>query len=49
MNCEAMKCEEEATSQIKVSVGNLGIIDLNVCNNCISKFNSIQYNSSIPN
>jgi hypothetical protein len=37
--CEAYGCNNVATKQITVSAGNFGNIDLNFCNNCVSKFN----------
>jgi hypothetical protein len=35
--CEANGCNKEATKQIMVSVRELGFIDLNLCNGCVSK------------
>jgi hypothetical protein len=37
--CEAYGCSNGATKRIIVSVGNLGDIDLNLCKNCVLKFN----------
>jgi hypothetical protein len=36
--CEAFDCYEYATNEIEVQVGKLGLIKLNICNYCISKF-----------
>lgn len=38
--CDAYNCNQVATHQIKVGVGPLGDIDLNICNNCDTKFNN---------
>jgi len=37
-NCEAYRCNNEATNQVTVSVGKLGEIDLNLCNSCVPIF-----------
>jgi hypothetical protein len=36
--CEAVRCFEKATSQIVVKVGDQREIALNLCRNCIDKF-----------
>jgi hypothetical protein len=36
--CECNGCTRVATTQIEVDVGDLGIIKLNLCENCIPKF-----------
>jgi hypothetical protein len=36
--CEAQGCMAVAEEEIKVSVGQIGEIDLSVCNNCKPKF-----------
>lgn len=36
--CEALGCDERATTQLTVSVGELGYITLNLCKDCVSKF-----------
>jgi hypothetical protein len=36
--CEAVGCFEKATSQIVVKVGERREIELNLCKNCIDKF-----------
>lgn len=38
-NCDAYRCNNRATSQVTVNVGRLGEIELNLCNNCVPKFN----------
>ena len=37
--CEAVGCFARATTKIKVKVGQLGSISLDLCNDCIGKFN----------
>jgi hypothetical protein len=37
--CDCNGCSRGATSEIEVDVGELGIIKLNLCENCIPKFN----------
>jgi hypothetical protein len=36
--CEAVGCFERATTKTKVKVGNLGSISLDLCTNCVGKF-----------
>lgn len=36
--CEPYGCLEEATAKIKVKVGQLGSISLDLCTNCVKKF-----------
>jgi hypothetical protein len=36
--CDCNGCSREATTEIGVNVGELGIIKLNLCENCIPKF-----------
>ena len=36
--CEAAGCFSKATSRIAVKVGNLGVIPLLLCSNCVTKF-----------
>lgn len=36
--CEGFGCSERATQEIKLSVGTLGKITLNICGKCQSKF-----------
>jgi hypothetical protein len=36
--CEAYGCFERATTQINVKVGHLGIILLDLCTDCVKKF-----------
>lgn len=36
--CDSNGCSREATTEIEVNVGELGIIKLNLCENCIPKF-----------
>jgi hypothetical protein len=36
--CEAIGCLAKATIKIPVQVGQLGIISLHVCKDCLSKF-----------
>jgi hypothetical protein len=36
--CEGNGCSRTATTEIEVNVGELGIIKLNLCENCIPKF-----------
>jgi hypothetical protein len=38
--CDCNGCSREATTEIEVNAGELGIIKLNLCENCIPKFNS---------
>lgn len=38
--CETYECKNEATEVIKVNFGKFGNITLNLCKNCISKFES---------
>jgi hypothetical protein len=37
-SCEAYGCNNKATSQVTVTVGRLGDIDLNLCKSCIPEF-----------
>jgi hypothetical protein len=39
--CEAHGCFEEATAKIKVKVGQLGSISVDLCSNCVKKFDII--------
>jgi hypothetical protein len=39
LSCEAYGCNKAATTQITVNVGVLGDVDLNLCKNCVPKFN----------
>jgi hypothetical protein len=36
--CEAVGCEQLASEQITVNVGEFGTLILSVCRNCIGKF-----------
>jgi hypothetical protein len=36
--CEAFGCSQKATTKIRVKVGQLGSISLDLCNNCTEKF-----------
>jgi hypothetical protein len=36
--CEAYGCFEKATTKTKVRVGHLGSISLDLCTNCVGKF-----------
>jgi hypothetical protein len=36
--CEGIGCDREATAVVAVNVGELGIINLNLCENCRPKF-----------
>jgi hypothetical protein len=36
--CDCNDCSRTATTEIEVNVGKLGIIKLNLCENCIPKF-----------
>jgi hypothetical protein len=36
--CEAYACIKKATIQIRVNVGVLGNVNLNLCKDCVSKF-----------
>jgi hypothetical protein len=36
--CEALGCFEQAITEVSVPVGDLGIIKVLVCGNCMSKF-----------
>jgi hypothetical protein len=36
--CEAAGCFSKATEEISVKVGNLGIMHLLLCKNCVNKF-----------
>jgi hypothetical protein len=36
--CDCNGCTRAATTEIEVDVGDLGIIKLNLCENCIPKF-----------
>jgi hypothetical protein len=36
--CEAYDCDEIATVTIEVSAGEFGIVELKVCEDCVSKF-----------
>ena len=36
--CDCNGCSRDATTEIEVNVGELGIIRLNLCKNCIPKF-----------
>jgi hypothetical protein len=36
--CEAVGCFAEATTEIKVKVGEQGTISLRLCNDCLNKF-----------
>ena len=36
--CDGNGCSRESTTEIEVNVGELGIIKLNLCENCIPKF-----------
>jgi hypothetical protein len=37
--CEAYRCNKQATVQKIVNVGIFGDVTLNLCRNCVSKFN----------
>ena len=43
--CEAYGCFEKAATTIKVRVGHLGIIPLDLCANCVKKFDEIKEES----
>jgi hypothetical protein len=36
--CEANDCTARATTQLSVSVGDLGNISLSLCSNCVTRF-----------
>lgn len=36
--CEAFDCNSKATAQVQVNAGKFGNITLNVCKDCVSKF-----------
>jgi len=36
--CDAEGCSAKATKEIKISVGQMGDIELSICSNCVSKF-----------
>jgi hypothetical protein len=36
--CEGLRCNEQATVQVTLPVGELGTIELNLCKNCVPKF-----------
>jgi hypothetical protein len=36
--CEAVGCSEKATTKINVKVGHLGTIPLDLCTDCVKKF-----------
>ena len=38
LTCEALGCDERATTQISVGVGESGNIILNLCENCAPRF-----------
>ena len=40
--CEATRCFEKATNNIPIKVGNLGIITLLLCSNCLAKFHEVE-------
>ena len=39
--CESFNCNNKATLEIRVSAGKFGIITLNLCGNCMPKFDGI--------
>lgn len=39
--CESFNCNNEATLEVRVCAGKFGIIKLNLCANCVSKFDGI--------
>lgn len=38
-SCDCNGCTRAATTEVAINVGELGIIKLNLCENCIPKFN----------
>ena len=38
--CEASECSADATTEVNVPVGDLGTINLLLCENCKSKFSA---------
>jgi hypothetical protein len=36
--CEAVNCNAIATREISVNAGNYGLISLNLCRDCVKKF-----------
>jgi hypothetical protein len=38
LTCEALGCDERATTQLTVSVGELGYISLDLCEDCLLRF-----------
>ena len=36
--CDGIGCSKEATTEMEVNVGELGVIKLNLCENCKPKF-----------
>jgi hypothetical protein len=41
--CEAVGCFAIAESEVRIPVGNLGLLKLLVCNNCIPKFTDREF------
>jgi hypothetical protein len=46
--CESLGCNNKATVQITVSVGRLGYIDLNLCNDCAPVFKNTGKLTALP-
>jgi hypothetical protein len=42
VTCEAAGCYSKATDKIVVKVGNLGVISLLLCRDCVAKFQEVQ-------
>jgi hypothetical protein len=40
--CNAFGCSKNATEKISVSAGTFGTISLDLCNNCVKKFQNKQ-------
>jgi hypothetical protein len=41
--CEAVGCFAIAEGQVRIPVGELGLLKLKVCNNCIAKFTDHEF------
>lgn len=42
VTCEAAGCDSKARDKVIVKVGNLGVITLLLCSNCVPKFQEVE-------
>ena len=41
--CNAISCNEKSSVKLDIDCGNFGDLTIYVCNNCVSKFKTVDY------